>query len=436
MSDREANIDLVFRNGLKEFEALPPNDIWENIIPVVRRKQKSAFLVNAAAIATILISLGFCSFWITRQVSGYFNGPALSLNQDVMPEGTYVEKAKPIIINDNNSGNFPVELQEFTTENTDIPTGGNYLTIPFISLNISPEAGNSLLISKRSDLTLNNSFSNSNTTIKENTDISLQESFLPVKYDDKWSVAAMATPTYYSRFTSIQDDVAKDLISSEKPAVSYTGGLSFLYKINKRISIQTGLYYSSFGQEVNGISSYAGFHNYFDAKGGSDFGIQTSTGTIISTNSDLYIMDNQGSRVLTKYTVNVFDPVKADLTYLDNSIMQNFNYLEFPLLVRYKLIDKKIDFNVIGGLSYNLLISNSAFSYNNSVKYYIGKTNGLSPVTFSSSLGMGMEYNFSEKISFNLEPTFRYYLTPFGGLVGSAIHPYSFGILSGLSYKF
>jgi hypothetical protein len=59
MSDREAYIDLVFRNGLKEFEALPPNDIWENIVPVVRRKQKSAFLLNAAAIATILISLGF-----------------------------------------------------------------------------------------------------------------------------------------------------------------------------------------------------------------------------------------------------------------------------------------------------------------------------------------------------------------------------------------
>jgi hypothetical protein len=353
-----------------------------------------------------------------------------------MPEGIYIEKAKTFIINDNNPGNFPVGLQESVADNTDISTRGNYLAIPFISLNISPEASNKSIKNKRSDLTLINSISNSNTTIKEKTDISLQEPFLPVKYNNKWSVAAMATPTYYSRISSGQNDEARDLMNSEKPAASYSGGLSFSYKINKRISVQTGVYYSSFGQKVNGISSYAGFHNYISAKGGSDFGIQTSAGTIISTNNDLYLMDNQGARVLTKYTANVFDPVKANLTYLDNSVMQNFNYLEFPLLVRYKLIDKKIDFNVIGGLSYNLLISNSASSYNNGVKYYVGETEGLSPVTFSSSLGLGVGYNFSKKISFNLEPTFRYYLTPFGGLIGSAIHPYSFGILSGLSYKF
>jgi hypothetical protein len=83
-----------------------------------------------------------------------------------------------------------------------------------------------------------------------------------------------------------------------------------------------------------------------------------------------------------------------------------------------------------------MLVDNSAFTYVSGVKYSIGKTDGLSNVNFSSSLGLGFEYNFSGKISLNLEPTFRYYLTPLGGLVGSSIHPYSFGVFSGLSYKF
>ena len=69
-------------------------------------------------------------------------------------------------------------------------------------------------------------------------------------------------------------------------------------------------------------------------------------------------------------------------------------------------------------------------------KYPIGKTEGLNLMTLSSSLGMGMEYNFSNKLSLNLEPTFRYYLNPFNELAGSNIHPYSFGIFSGVSYKF
>jgi hypothetical protein len=69
-------------------------------------------------------------------------------------------------------------------------------------------------------------------------------------------------------------------------------------------------------------------------------------------------------------------------------------------------------------------------------KYSIGKTDGLNPLALSSSLGMGMEYNFSSKLSLNFEPTFRYYLNPFSVTTGSFIHPYSFGIFSGVSYKF
>jgi hypothetical protein len=49
---------------------------------------------------------------------------------------------------------------------------------------------------------------------------------------------------------------------------------------------------------------------------------------------------------------------------------------------------------------------------------------------------MGMEYNISGKLSLNLEPTFRYYLNPFSVTTGTFIHPYSFGIFSGVMYKF
>jgi hypothetical protein len=68
--------------------------------------------------------------------------------------------------------------------------------------------------------------------------------------------------------------------------------------------------------------------------------------------------------------------------------------------------------------------------------YTVGDTKGLNPLSLSSSLGMGMEYNISNKLSLNLEPTFRYYLNPFSVTTGSFVHPYTFGIFSGVSYKF
>jgi hypothetical protein len=99
-------------------------------------------------------------------------------------------------------------------------------------------------------------------------------------------------------------------------------------------------------------------------------------------------------------------------------------------------VDKVIDFNLIGGLSSNLLVGNSVSATSNTGKYQVGKTEGLNLITFSSSLGMGMEYSVSRNFSLNLEPTFRYYLNPFSEISGMRIHPYSFGIFSGLSYKF
>jgi hypothetical protein len=104
--------------------------------------------------------------------------------------------------------------------------------------------------------------------------------------------------------------------------------------------------------------------------------------------------------------------------------------------VRYKVIDRTLGMNIVGGISYNQLLNNSAYAIAGGIKYLIGSTEGLYPITLSSSFGLGMEYSLSPKLSINLEPTFRYYLTPMSGQGGSSLHPYTFGIFSGVSYKF
>ena len=259
----------------------------------------------------------------------------------------------------------------------------------------------------------------------------------PVKPPARWSVAAMASPTYYSSFNTPADNGASRLSSSEQAIVSYTGGVALSYKISRRFSVQSGLYYSSLGQEVEGINSFAGFQSYVYSKGDHNFEVLTSSGTIFIDNRDVFLTSGvNDQRVITSYNNNVFDPKKAGLNPLSNTIQQNFSYLELPVILRYKLIDRGIDVNMTGGLSYNMLVGNSVFTVVDGTKYSFGETKGLNSFMVSSSLGMGMEYSFSEKLSINLEPTFRYYLNPFSGTSSSAIHPYSFGIFSGLSYKF
>jgi len=197
------------------------------------------------------------------------------------------------------------------------------------------------------------------------------------------------------------------------------------------------LYYSSFGQELSGISSFGGFRDYDYTKGDHNFTVMTADGVVHTDNADIFLLDNiSNNRITTRYTNDVFDPSKANLEYIDNSLRQNFSYLELPIILRYKLVDKVIDFNLFGGLSSNVLVNNSVYAGLNGSRYQVGKTTGLNMISFSSSLGMGMEYSFSHNLSLNLEPTFRYFLNPFSEISGMRIHPYSFGIFSGLSYRF
>jgi hypothetical protein len=442
MVDRGANIDLIFRNGLKDYEVLPPQDIWEGIPPVLKKKRSFTLLRIAASMA-VLVSLGAGSMFLVNKIETDLSSPELTFNQ---------EESQGVIpaLNKNSYNRVAVAGYEPVPDAVAISEPVIDDLMPPVSKFNLPEPGlyRSFIESKKStsrrqngsvvriDPTIYpvNPEGNNNTG---ESDMELKGESMPVKERSRWSIGALVIPTYYSSVSFSNDDAAKDLIKAEEAAVSYSGGFSFAYKVGKRLSLQTGLYYSSIGQKVTGVDSYSGFTSFNNAKGAGMFSVVTSSGTISSGNRDIYLADNNtGSRVLSALSLDVFDPVKADLSYLSNTVHQSFNYLEIPFVMKYKLFDRTIDFNLTGGISYNLLINNTAYAMSGGEKYYIGNTGSLSPVTFSSSLGMGIEYSFSGKLSLNLEPTFRYYITPLGGLAGSSIHPYSFGVLSGISYRF
>jgi len=67
--NKEANIDLLFRNGLRDLEVLPPAEAWDNILPVIRRRQRPVILLRSAAVAAILLSISFLAYKWSREFS-------------------------------------------------------------------------------------------------------------------------------------------------------------------------------------------------------------------------------------------------------------------------------------------------------------------------------------------------------------------------------
>ena len=440
MSEKGANIDLLFRNGLKDYEVLPPAGIWEGIHPVVKIKSGPVILLRVAAVITVLVTIGLLTFKWNHDISNLPSGNLMAFN---------IEEPSPLISFPANSNHLiPVKDPDQIKSSSDILTEPD---LSAISQEIESVSSPELAVYATGTKSLSiangetnrsfylphlNSTTESKATIKYYDLPNLNDNTIikPVK---RWSIQAIASPTYLSSFNSGSDGLSKELTASEQSLVSYTGGVAFSYKISKRFSIQSGLYYSSLGQKVDGINSFSGFQPYGTVtKGDHNFEVLTTNGTVYTSNPDVFLSSNGSDRIVTAYTNDVFDPKKENLQPIANSLDQNFKYLELPVIVKYKLVDKTLGINLIGGLSYNLLVGNSVYTTLDGNRYSVGKTQGLNPLTLSSSLGMGMEYNLSGKLSLNLEPTFRYYLNPFSSSTSSFIHPYSFGIFSGVSYKF
>lgn len=117
------------------------------------------------------------------------------------------------------------------------------------------------------------------------------------------------------------------------------------------------------------------------------------------------------------------------------SLSQRISYYEIPLEVEYNLINKKFSLNIIGGVSSFFLEDNELVSEFEGNRTKIGEANNLNNVSFSTNLGIGLYYDFSKHVQLNIEPTFKYQINAYNNTSGD-FNPYIIGLYSGLSYKF
>lgn len=408
---------------------LPPADGWEHIQSRIQRKPILHVYRRIAAVAVVLIVSSLTLWYTSRDVPLSFSSqsgmdPASALLADLEDQSQIRElmarrtfpaeqKVKPVL---------QASEQAYLKEERVEASGLNYS----LDLSEGPVEYNMFT----ADLPV----------AAETTTYLLSDAYLLEKEEakkNKWQFGAKVSPTYSFR-QLIGSNPASDATAAgrEQPLLSYSGGLSMQYEVNRRVSVQTGLYYNTMGQQIDGITVYQGFSVFSAAKSGSAIDLGYSAGNISTTNADIFLVDNMGNQVATSYTPDVFDPRKANLSNLGTGLIQSFRFLELPLIVRYKVIDRKLDLHILGGMSTNFLIGNEAYIMNNARKVSVGQTNDLNSFNYSSTLGLGLAYELNSSLSFNFEPTLKYYLNPLNQSEYISLHPYSFGVYSGFFYKF
>ncbi|MFO7371161.1 MAG: outer membrane beta-barrel protein [Bacteroidales bacterium] len=490
MDNRMENIDRFFNEHLVNFEQVPPDANWEKISQRLGhkpRKRAAILILRIAAGMALLLSTGIGVIVLTKPDSKPGNS-AISANQhnemNSIPRETNPASVQPETPGHNNS----IHNSNRLAPGKQNPSGKNFATgnsgePEKIMAEASPEEYYRADQAKHveiepSDVNPMTALSGIHPGQLPQIDIGTEIRFnrarlstqavaiaLPDAYAEvyipedvvakkpgRWTIGSEVAPLYSYRTISsdeLQSVTMDELNDKENGLLAYSGGVRVAFSTGKRLSVQSGVYYSRYGQQTNNIETVA--VNYISSLQGkleskTYVSISNSTGVISKTNSgaDKISMVAPGNYDGASYSnrydafpeVSGVNPDGSNTGESDFTLTQYFDYLEVPLVVRYKIIDRKMDFNLSGGVITNFLFSNRVNITRNGDTEFFGETSDINHINYQGSVGMGIEYPVTKGFSFTVEPRFRYYINPIDKTAEINVHPYSFGFYAGFNYLF
>ena len=242
----------------------------------------------------------------------------------------------------------------------------------------------------------------------------------------KWSLNAAVAPVYYNTLGE-GSPIHSNFASNDKNGeVNMSYGLNLAYSLNKKLKIRSGVHRVDLGYSTNDIV----FSSSLNA---------STNGMIENINYGANAVNLVVSSRSPSTEDATLDATEADIiaqTPEQNGQMrQQMRYLEIPLEMQYRFVDKKLSVDLIGGVSSLLLIDNQVSLEADGRVTSMGEANNVNPVNFSTNLGIGLGYQIGEQWSLSVEPLFKYQLNTFEGEAGN-FQPYSFGIYSGINFRF
>lgn len=237
------------------------------------------------------------------------------------------------------------------------------------------------------------------------------------KRKDRWTITSSTTPVYMNLngYGSTIDSKFDNNSKSYLTKMSYGAGVK--YALNEKWAIQTGVSTVNFEYNTNDITFYHSNRNT-----GLEHVTANSTGAGI-------VVENPDPKGIA------YDDNGIVTTRFVGDINHRISYVEVPMQLNYKLLNKKFGIDVIGGFSTLFLNENRVSVVAAETSINIGEANNLNRIHFSTNAGLGFHYNFMKALQINFEPMFKYQINTFK-TESDNFKPYFIGLYSGISYKF
>lgn len=239
---------------------------------------------------------------------------------------------------------------------------------------------------------------------------------------NRWSVTPNVAPVYFSSLGQGSSLDQQFNENSKSSAINMSYGIAGSYTISKKLKIRAGVNRLNLNQSTSDVFAFTGAETAARGVGAEFSNISFKDGT-------------QHVSLMSSKMMNRSSAPELFNTKIAGDIDQKFGFIEVPLELEYRLLDKKFGINVIGGFSTFILSENEIYADINGTSTLIGEANNINNTSFSANFGLGMDYNLSQKWNINLEPTFKYQINTFNNTTGD-FRPFVIGVYTGLSYKF
>ena len=254
----------------------------------------------------------------------------------------------------------------------------------------------------------------------------------------RWMVGAVVSPLY--SFRDAEAHVMAGAGVHESGMLSYSSGIHVNYRRHSRLAFETGIFFNKTGLAIDatGIQSFNQQSDYLLFGAGSAQAdikaVTNSVGNIISNSGEIYVNGYKLNAANTPEAAidNALDKLESPTS----GIEQHLDYLELPFNLRYTVIDRTFELQLVGGVSTNFLVNNYVTMETSTGTEEIGYLSNIRNVNYSGNAGLGMIYHVGKKLNLMLEPRFRYFLNSINDSSLPATRPYSIGLYTSLNFTF
>ncbi len=454
MSKPDKHIENIYRQRLINAEVSPPPYAWEKIansLDGAAKNRRLVFyrrLVASAAVIIILLSVGIGFLYQKRQVTPSDKLTIVATDSTIQSIDSSIKI--PVYPIQENLADKEVPEQKTVRQKTnpiikeflasqDLPLPEHRIKSNLISMHqiaSSSIAFNfewpALVLPKRIveqqpfiyDAKLNRLVMNE----ELNADASQPET-----RNQRWSLGGEISPSIASNSSSSNNAMAygpsNEFLNNYQPGTvseevisAYTGGLAVNYIVSDRLSFQSGLYYFKQGQEIQNFNVLAN-----EAALNNSATTLTNSGTVEFASADVVLNNNPRQEI-------VLD-ANNKIAQFDEILLQQFGFIEIPFILKYKILSKKLDIYLLGGINANFLVNNNVFIGTNS-NNSVGRTNDINSLIYKSTFGLSFEYPISSHFYLNLSPIIKHQLNPISKNNSSNTPMSFFEYKTGISYRF